>query len=281
MPSRLASLAIIAPLAAAIGGIAVADDANRPFLPLLHGDFIGNPFELDARSLDPIRYSRLSDAPDSLDDIRLRGVENLTEVSFALKPQRPDFSLEGLFGLGIIGRPSVEIQSTRSGLDEARTGLNDGFAYSAGLRIEHEDAVIDGTAYVSSSLLGLSYGRLGRLWYGGIDVNVEQFRDGIGDAEPSEVVSLDLTTGRRLGITGLDATSPLWLLSLQGNVDLHDLGGGEDAELRPNWYLNPSLFWEHPGFTFSAEMQVPVLPLLDNTEEPDYRLRAIFEKRFR
>ncbi len=276
MPSLITPIAIIAPLLAVAVSDAVADDLVTP---LLVGDYIGNPFELDARSLDPIQYTRLPDAPE---DIRTTS-ETSTEVSFELKPQRPDFSAEGYFGLGLLGRPQLQVQSTRSRLDEARTGLNEGFSYSAGLRVEHEDAVIDGTAYVSSSLLGVSYGRLGRLWYGGIDVNVEHFRDGVDGEAPAEVVSLDLTTGRRLGITGLDSTSPLWLVSLQGNVDLQDTEEGTEASLQPNWFLNPSLFWEQPGFTFSAEMQVPFSPLLDGdaVDQPDYRLRAVFEKHFR
>lgn len=279
MNISLAKIAIIAPLASLTVAAASADELERGLLGV---DLVANPFELDARELDPIRFSRLpqTDAPE---DIRPIGLDQLTEFSFELKPQKPDFSRRGLYGLGILGRPSVEISSGPVGLEDARTGLNEGFSYSAGVRVEHEDAVIDGTAYVSSSLLGLSYGRLGRLWYGAIDVNVEQFHDEQGDDTASEVISLDLTTGRRLGITGLDASSPLWLLSLQGNVDLQEAEDLPTEEVRPDWYLNPSLFWQHPGFTFSAEMQVPVAPHLDDdeTEEPDYRLRAIFEKRFR
>ncbi len=281
---NLTQIAIIAPLAAvAMVGVcssALADDIDiGSDYGLLSVDALDNPFELDARALDPIQFSRVPDVPE---DVPLSGIEHLTEFSFELKPQRPDFSRRGLYGLGLIGRPSVEIHSSVAGADDARLDLNDGFAYSAGVRVEHEDAVIDGTAYVSSSLLGLSYGRLGRLWYGGIDVNVEQFREGIGGEEPAEIVSLDLTTGRRLGFTGLDSTSPLWLLSLQGNVDLQEAEQSEDEELKPEWFLNPSLFWEHPGFTFSAEMQVPVTPHFDeDADDPDYRLRAIFEKRFR
>lgn len=276
MSVRLTQLVIIAPLAAVSMTVSAAEDLGGS---LLVGDFIGNPFALDARSLDPIQFTRLPDAPE---DIRPE-LERLTEVSFELTPQRPDFSRKGLFGLGLIGTPRVAVQSTRPGIDYARTDLNSGFSYSAGIRVEHEDAVIDGTAYVSSSLLGLSYGRLGRLWYGGIDVNVEQFRDTVNGDEPAEVVSLDVTTGRRLGITGLDATSPLWLLSVQGSVYLQDFGGDSEEELSPSWFLNPSLFWEQPGFTFSAEMQVPVVTGVDGDtdEAPDYRLRAVFEKHFR
>lgn len=238
------------------------------------------PFELDASKLDPIRFSRLPLEHDAIDEVTDRSVEQRTEVSFELRPQRPDFSRAGLYGLGMIGRPRIDVQSTRIGSDDL-PDLNRGFAYSAGVRIEHEDAAIDGTAYVSSSLLGLSYGRLGRLWYGGIDVNVERFRSADGVTDPTEVVSLDVTTGRRLGITGLGSDAPLWLLSVQGNLDLEE-EPDPDHELQPNWYVNPSLFWDNPDFTFSAQMQLPVAPVLDDEDAaPDYRLRAVFEKRFR
>lgn len=240
-----------------------------------------SPFELNPSELDPIRFSRIEN-PSAAEPQRV--ADRLTEFSFTLKPGSPDFSRSGYYGLGLlIGSPSVAVQSSLMGpnrLDATISDLNDGLAYSAGLRIEHEDESIDGTAYVSSGLLGLSYGRLGRLWYGGIDVNLEKFSDEAYGADQPDVVSLDVTTGRRLGFTGLGATAPLWLLSLEGSVDLLD---EEDADTdgKPSWFLNPSLFWQHPGFTFSAQMQVPVEPVLHDEADPDYRLRAIFEKRFR
>jgi len=249
-----------------------------PFMLLAAAD----PFALDAAELDPIRFSRVPDpdiAPDAPPRSFALGDEHRTEVSFQLRPQRPDFSRAGLYGLNMIGRPRIAVHHVDLHAD--LPGLNDGFAYSAGVRIEHEEAAIDGTAYVSSSLLGLSYGRLGRLWYGGIDVNVERFRDAQGVSDASEVVSLDVTTGRRLGITGLGADSPLWLLSVHGNMDLEPTAELQE-EVEANWFLNPQLFWQHPGFTFSAGMQLPVAPVLDDDEDdPDYRLRAVFEKRFR
>ena len=87
-----------------------------------------------------------------------------------------------------------------------------------------------------------------------------------------------MTTGRRFGITGLDANSPLWMLSFQGNVDMNE----DDLDASSDWYINPSLFWQQPGFMFSAQMQVPVqFETLDDKGEPDYRLRAVFEKQFK
>ena len=256
-------------------------------------DEVPAPFALDPAELDPIRFTRL---PDESASVPMRAAERSarrTEVSFSLAPGRPDFSREGAYGLGMLfgGSPQIALEKAPPApgtvAADAAAGvpslLNDGLRYSAGVRIEHEDADIDGTAYVSSSLLGLSYGRLGRLWYGGIDVALEQFADERHGEEQPDILSLDVTTGRRLGITGLGADAPLWLLSLQGDFDLLDAEAdalGQEAEAA--WYLNPSLFWEHPGFTFSAEMQVPVeRALAPDDEEPDYRLRAVFEKRFK
>jgi len=213
--------------------------------------------------------------------------EHQTEFSLSVKPVKPKFSLKNGFGLNSVNvfgdaQPAVAVESGRLGrnkLIESVPDLHDGLAYSAGVKVEHEDEDIDGTAYVSSSLLGLSYGRLGRLWYGGVDVNVEQFVHEADGTESRDVLSVDFTTGRRLGWLGTTSESPLWMLSLQGNLDLEE--HNKDSEELGDWYLNPSLFWENPDFTFSAQVQVPVeAPSAEGTLEPDYRLRAVFEKQF-
>ena len=271
-----------------VGSVATADAVSD----------VPGPFALDPTELDPIRFTRLRDETDgprllsTEDEPASAVVAPRTEFSFSLSPKRPDFSPKGAYGLGaLFGAPALEVASAPPAagfsVDDMPVGLttdlNDGFRYSAGVRIEHEDADIDGTTYVSSSLLGLSYGRLGRLWYGGIDVNLEQFADERHGEDRPDVLSLDVTTGRRLGITGLGADAPLWLLSVQGDFDLLDTEADATLEPESAWYLNPSLFWRHPGFTFSAEMQVPVdpTPSTDEDEQPDYRLRAVFEKRFK
>ena len=246
--------------------------------------FERNPFGFNPAELDPIRFTRNEDgAPDDLPV-----TTHQTEFSFKLKPGKFDFSRSGNFGLGLISQSqgAVAVEQRIKGeldLGDSITSLHQGFEYSAGLRIEHDDEHIDGTAYVSSSLLGLSYGRLGRLWYGGIDVNLQQFSDEINGDDQSDIVSLDLTTGRRLGFTGLDATSPLWLLSLQGTFDVQEVDEGNDLSASSDWYLNPSLFWQNRTFTFSAQMQLPVelAPRNGSDVEPDYRLRAVFEKHFK
>ncbi len=234
-------------------------------------------FRLNPEQLAPIRFSRAeSEDTQSIPVV----ADHRTEFSFQLKPARPDFSREGAFGLKMFGRPEMAIQTgkiSNEDLQDFIPDLHEGLSYSAGFKVEHEDEDIDGTAYVSSSQLGLSYGRLGRTWYGGVDVNIEQFAN-TGGQEPNEVLTFDLTTGRRLGFTGLDAESPLWLLSLKGNFDVQQQS--EDDQ-NNDWYLNPSLFWQQPGFTFSAQVQLPVELITDDLEKPDYKLRAVFEKQFK
>lgn len=289
MACSLAQLVIITPLLVA-GSCAWASDITG------RASIDSDPFELNPAELDPIRFTRskadrainlrsVTSEHDVYPSRYPRSSARQTEFSFKLKPKLPDFSRKGGYGLDLFTEPRLDIQSRLMGpsrLGDAIPEINDGFAYSAGLRIEHEDKDIDGTAYVSSSLLGLSYGRLGRLWYGGIDVNLEQFADsGYGMQQP-DVLSLDFTTGRRLGFTGLTTNSPLWLLSVQGNLDLLDDPHGDEMGTRVDWYLNPSLFWQQPGFTFSAQMQLPVeFETLNDQGEPDYRLRAVFEKQFK
>lgn len=277
MRSLLSITAIVTPFLAgtAMGQSPVSE-------PALTERGIGvESYQFDASELDSIRYSRLNDA-----EPERPAAERQTRFSFRLRPSRPDFSLRGAFGLGMMfTMPEIDVQSGISGnyrLQESMPSVHSGFQYSAGFNVEHERESIDGTAYVSSSLLGVSYGRLGRVWYGGIDVNLEQFSNDYQPDEP-DILSLDFTTGRRLGFTGLSADSPLWLLSLQGNFDVQDIDDADRIESAGDWYLNPSLFWQHPGFTFSAQVQVPVDspdPTLSSDDEPDYRLRAIFEKQF-
>jgi len=263
-----------------------------------NSELAADPFNFDSTDLDTIRYSRINEADIDAEFDTENAVEfdrsrpsqyadRQTELSVSLKPAKPKFSLKNGFGLNMFSRaqPAMEVESGRLGknrLVESIPDLHNGFAYSAGLKVEHEDENIDGTAYVSSGLLGLSYGRLGTLWYGGLDVNVEQFVYADEGAEPKDILSVDITTGRRLGWTGTSSGSPLWMLSVQGNLDLQSRSA-DNGEEHGDWFLNPSLFWQNPGFTFSAQVQLPV-PVESTSPEdtlnPDYRLRAIFEKQF-
>ena len=279
---------MIAPLLAS-GSFALADDATTPAAPY-------DLFNFDPARLDTIRFTRAQedsayagmDLGSGLPLDRpsdFPGATRQTEFSFKLKPKLPDFSREGAYGLDLFDSPRLDVHSflvEEGGHSLTNFSLHDGLEYSAGVRLELEDAQIDGTAYVSSSLLGLSYGRLGRLWYGAIDVNLEQFSADRFGSEASDILSLDVTTGRRFSITGLDANSPLWMLSVQGNFDMTEWENNDDLEGRGDWFINPSLFWQKPGFMFSAQMQVPVeFETLDDEGEPDYRLRAVFEKQFK
>jgi len=253
-----------------------------------------SPFGFDAKELDSIQFTRSKAGALSVpsDDVATRiekwsaTTRRQTEYSFKLKPKRPDFTSAGAYGLGLFSDAELEISNNSINfpiMNPIVSFPTGGLEYSAGLKIEQDETDVGGSSYVSSSMLGLSYGRLGRLWYGGIDVNLEQFANGFYGSEQPDVLSLDLTTGRRLGFTGLSTHSPLWLLSVQGNFDMD---GSSDIRLESDsgseWYLNPSLFWVQPGFTFSAQMQVPIeFENLNDEGEPDYRLRAVFEKQFK
>lgn len=284
--SRL-QLLIIAPLMG-VGSFALGNDTV--LLPATEDPFNFNPSELN-----PIRFTRAEEdlkpfaalgARASLDrPSDYPSFTQQTSFSFKLKPKLPQFSREGAYGLDLFDAPTLDVRSYLPGNDTLKSStaeLHDGLEYSAGLRLDHEAEEIDGAAYVSSSLLGLSYGRLGRLWYGAIDVNIEQFSaDDFGNTA-SEVLHLDVTTGRRFGITGLDAHSPLWMLSVHGNLDVNEWENNDDLEASSDWFINPSLFWQQPGFMFSAQMQLPVqFETLNDEGVPDYRLRAVFEKQFK
>jgi len=272
-------LVIIAPLLAASATVWASDTQN--------------PFGFNTAEIESIQFTRSkqgslslqAEDADSRIDRPTTGLSRQTEFSFKLKPKKSSSAGLSSYGLGLFNDSRMEVNSRTLGFSEITptiSELNEGLAYSAGLKFEQEDAEIDGTAYVSSSQLGLSYGRLGRLWYGGIDVNLEQFANGFYGSDQPDVLSLDVTTGRRLGFTGLSTHSPLWLLSVQGNFDMDSTDSSRTGDGRGDWYLNPSLFWKQPGFTFSAQMQLPIeFETLNADGEPDYRLRAVFEKQFK
>lgn len=231
-------------------------------------------YRFDSDELSTLRYSRKDNRQFSDNDFDDKG----TELSFKLSPGKFEFSRAGVYGLaGVFGNPSVAVENR----DRSMPEFHRGFSYSAGVLLE-EDPDIPDTAYISSSQLGISYGRMGRVWYNGVDLTVGQFTDDSPLNDSSEVLSLDFTTGRRLSLTGLGRHSPLWLLSLRGDFDIQSLKNADNEDdVHGEWYLNPSLFWKNPGFTMSAQLQVPVDEVANDFEEPDYRLRAVFEKQFR
>ena len=215
--------------------------------------------------------------------------EQHTAFSFRLSPGRFEFSRAGHFGLtGVFANPEFELRSgsfDKYAIEDTLPVLHDGLSYSAGVNFEHENAHISDTAYVSSGQLGVSYGRMGRVWYSGVDLSIEQSAVANDVTIKNEKVSFDLTTGRRMGWTGLGAGNPLWLLSLRGDFDLQDEEterfGGSSPE--GDWFLNPSLFWDTPDFRFAAQLEVPLGQdaLNDDFDPPSYKLRAVIEKSFR
>ncbi|MBX2825322.1 MAG: hypothetical protein KTR33_11380 [Gammaproteobacteria bacterium] len=239
----------------------------------------GAAFEFGHQDLQSLQFSRQK-------EVDRPGSEIQTELSFKLSPGKFDFSSAGAFGLsGVFSNPELEIISRPSGkyrVQESFPDLHNGLSYSAGIKIEHEDKDLADTAYVSSGQLGLSYGRLGQVWYSGVDLSIGQFSSLSPEQSSGEILSLDFTTGRKVGLTGVGPHAPLWLFSLQGNFDIQTGSGDREVEESADWYLNPSLFWRNPDFTFAAQLQVPVdSDVLKDFEEPDYRLRALFEKHFR
>ena len=214
--------------------------------------------------------------------------EQYTELQFRLSPGKFDFSLAGGFGLGaVFANPEFELRSRpadRYELEDPLPELHNGLSYSAGVNIEHENAHISDTAYVSSGQLGVSYGRMGRVWYSGVDVSIQQSTINGPESLKNEIVSFDLTTGVRLGWTGIGADDPLWLLSLRGDFDLQDDSSqflGDESNVG-EWFLNPSLFWDRRGFRFAAQLELPIdQDTLLDFEEPNYKIRAILEKSFR
>lgn len=237
-------------------------------------------YTFNPQDLRSLQYSRNNEE-------RLRAAEHQTEFQFRLSPGKFDFSLEGAFGLGaVFSNPEFEMRSStayRRDIDQNLPELHNGLSYSAGVNIEHEQAHISDSAYVSSGQLGLSYGRLGSVWYSGVDFSLQQLASDASSENSNEVLSFDLTTGRKVSWTGVGSYDPLWLLSLRGDFDIQTGEEGQSLTSRDgDWTINPSLFWKTPGFKFSAQLEVPIdEDLLKDFEEPDYKLRAVIEKSFK
>lgn len=219
--------------------------------------------------------------------LRENSAELHTELEFRLRPGKFDFSAAGVFGLGgFFSNPEFELRSLRTDkyeLEYSMPELHEGLSYSAGFNIEHENAHISDTAYVSSGQLGVSYGRMGRVWYSGVDLSIQQSAITADDSIKSESLSFDLTTGRRLGWTGLGAGNPLWLLSLRGDFDLQNEELAADGLTvgTTEWYINPSLFWDTQDFRFAAQLEVPLdRDVIRDFDPPSYKLRAVIEKNF-
>lgn len=257
-----------------------SSNSNAQHLGLASDSFTETKYSFDSEEYRSVRYST--------ELRRLPQTEHRTGFEFSLRPGKFDFSLAGGFGLGaVFSNPEFELHSSsldRYSIDSNLPRLHEGLSYSAGFNIEHENAHISDTAYVSSGQLGLNYGRMGRVWYSGLDLSFEQSADTGDTSIKNEVMSFDLTTGRRLGITGIGSDDPLWLLSLRGDFDFRNSDGVylDDASTDGDWYLNPTLFWNRPGFRFAAQLELPIdQDTLRDFEPPDYKLRAVIEKSFK
>ena len=146
MPCSLAKLVIITPLLVVSSCAWASDITGRASID-------SDPFEFNPAELDPIRFTRSkvdrssnrqSDLPEQsvYQSREPHAAARRTEFSFKLKPKLPDFSREGGYGLELFTEPRLDIQSRLMGparLGDAIPEINDGFAYSAGLRIEHEN----------------------------------------------------------------------------------------------------------------------------------------------
>ena len=160
--------------------------------------------------------------------------------------------------------------------------ISQGFAYSASLDIENVNDVVDESQIVSSSQLGVHYGRLGSVNYSGVDLGFRRFneREYSYEQNDKDLWSLGVTTGRRFSLTGLDQNDPLWTVSLRGQFSLI-----EDSEDKVRlddhlWFFSPGLHWQHDSFELSADLLMPFMNSGETEEETDYRIRAKIQKRF-
>lgn len=154
-------------------------------------------YSFDTEEIRSVRFSRDAQQPG--------GAEHRTEFQFKLSPGKFDFSRAGGFGLGgVFSNPEFAMRSSstdRYSISNGLPELHDGLSYSAGINIEHENAHISDTAYVSSGQLGMNYGRMGRVWYNGLDVRFQQSASHLN-------VSEKMKPYRLMSRQGVDSGSP-------------------------------------------------------------------------
>ncbi len=162
--------------------------------------------------------------------------------------------------------------------------LTDGFSYSAGFGVESSDDFDSQSEIISSRQLGIHYGRLGPDNYNALDVSFRHFSSdvpvGNAKAEDAELWSLGVTTGRRFSLTGLDASDPLWTVSLRGQFNVIESDKIEEALENQQWYVSPGLQWRSDSFKLSADVLMPFMQSGELEEESDYRIRAKIQKQF-
>jgi len=160
--------------------------------------------------------------------------------------------------------------------------ISQGFAYSASLDIENINDVVDESQIVSSSQLGVHYGRLGSVNYSGVDLGFRRFNETEHSYEVNDkdLWSLGVTTGRRFALTGLDRNDPLWTVSLRGQFSLIE-DNNDNVRLDDHlWFFSPGLHWRHDSFELSADLLMPFMNSGETEVETDYRIRAKIQKRF-
>ena len=164
-------------------------------------------------------------------------------------------------------------------------GLTDGLSYTASIEVSGVEDFDSQSEFVSSRQLGIQYGRLGPENYSSVDMGIRSISDetveGSGElAEGKELWSLGVTTGRRFALTGLDASDPLWTVSLRGQIDVTESRNIDEALEKQQWYLSPGLHWSRDSFRLTADVLMPFMQSGEIEEDSDYRIRAKIQKRF-
>ena len=163
--------------------------------------------------------------------------------------------------------------------------LTDGLSYTASIEVSGVEDFDSQSEFVSSRQLGIQYGRLGPENYSSVDMGIRSISDetveGSGElAEGKELWSLGVTTGRRFALTGLDASDPLWTVSLRGQIDVTESRNIDEALEKQQWYLSPGLHWSRDSFRLTADVLMPFMQSGEIEEDSDYRIRAKIQKRF-
>ncbi len=160
---------------------------------------------------------------------------------------------------------------------------SDGLSYTAGVEIENTDEFDSQSEIISSRQLGIHYGRLGSDDYRAVSLSFRDFNIDSADdnaEDPDELWSLGVTTGRRFALTGLDASDPLWTVSLRGQFNVLESDDIDEALDNQQWYVSPGLHWSRESFNLTADVLMPFIKSGELEEDSDYRIRAKIQKRF-
>ena len=204
-----------------------------------------------------------------------------------VQSQTFDIDREGLYRLG-----TVTPIATLGAFDQFKLVKPQfGVAYSTSINFSPTnrqnqqsagDETPQGDISVVSRLYEIGFGEQRDQWYSGINLSLEQFESDY-ELQEGDLWQLGFTAGGRISLTGLGEDAPLWLLSLNGEYDQYAFKDASLDELinRGIWYVTPAVYWTTNNFSLSAGLQMP-LDLLrgDAEEDPNYRIRANFNRRF-